>query len=433
MAAESFTLSGGTVIDPAGGFVGQADVIVARGVVQEIAAGEKRATVGESIEVSGKLVAPGLVDIHVHLREPGQTHKETIASGTRAAVAGGFTSVCCMANTTPPLDTPDRVRELTARIKQTAACKVYPLGAATKAHGQEQLSDFAGLLEAGCVAITDDAFPLQARELKRQALLQAAEVGCVFIAHPEDKSISGNGIINEGELSAKLGLPGMSRRATAEAVAEWVELHDCGAYLHLAHIATEDEVALVAEALPLWAGRLSMETAPHYLCVAEEALLKFGADAKVNPPLRTPDDNAAITAAVRNNTIAIIATDHAPHAPDEKASGLEAAPFGLVGLETSLAATATVLQPSTPAEWLWLLEKFTAAPAQLLGLQAGRLTSGGPADLAIIDPQAEWTVCPERFASKGRATPFAGETLRSQVWATVVDGRFVYREGELLV
>ncbi len=433
MSAEEFTLRGGVVINPAAGFAAEADVVVAQGAVQEIALAGKCDTAGEIIDVAGKLVAPGLVDIHVHLREPGQMHKETIATGTRAAVAGGFTSVCCMSNTTPPIDTPDRVRELVDSIKQTAACKVYPLGAATKGHGQDELTDFAGMLEAGCVAITDDAFPLQSRQLKQQALLQAAEVGCVFIAHPEDKSISGDGLLNEGNLSAKLGLPGMPRRATAEAVAEWVGLHDCGAYLHLAHIATKDEVELVTEALPAWAGRLSMETAPHYLSVTEDAILKFGANIKVNPPLRTADDNAAITAAVGNDTIAIIATDHAPHASDEKALGLEEAPFGLVGLETSLAATATILKPETPADWLWLLDKFTAAPAQLLGLRAGRLVAGEPADIVIIDPQAQWTVRPERFKSKGRATPFAGQTLRSQVWATVVDGRFVLQAGELLV
>ena len=433
MTVDEFTLCGGTVVDPASGFAGEADVVVADGVVRHIAPpGECRAA-GDIIEVAGMLVVPGLVDIHVHLREPGQTQKETIATGTRAAVAGGFTTVCCMSNTTPPIDSVERVRDLVDRIERTAVCKVCPLGAATAGHGQDELTDFAAMLAAGCVAITDDAFPLQRRELKREALLRAAAADCVFIAHPEDKSISGDGVINEGDLSARSGLPGMPRRATAEAVAEWVGLHDTGARLHLAHIATKDEADIIAEALPQWAGRLSMETAPHYLCVTEDAVLEFGANAKVNPPLRTAQDNAAIVAAVRDDTISVIATDHAPHSAEEKALGIMRAPFGLVGLETCLAVMATVLQPRTTGDWMWLLGKLSATPARLLGLPAGRLFAGGPADIAIIDPAAEWTVQPNRFNSKGRATPFAGQILRSQVWGTVVNGGLVLKTGDLLV
>ena len=432
MAVQSFTLTGGTVIDPASGLAGRADLVVNDGFIQQIApAGECRQT-GEIIDATGRLIAPGLVDIHVHLREPGQTHKETIASGTRAAVAGGFTSVCCMSNTTPPIDSPERVAELVRRISQAAVCAVYPLGAATVGHGQEQLADFSELLAAGCVAITDDAFPLQSTELKRQALLEAVDAGCVFIAHPEDKSISADGVMNEGAVSAELGLPGLSRAATIEAVADWLKLRDCGARLHLAHICTREEAEMIAAAIPRWEGRLTMETAPHYLCVTEDAVLQFGADAKVNPPLRSADDTAAITAAVRNDTIGIIATDHAPHSPEEKAGGLSEAPYGLVGLETSLAVMAEVLAPETPEEWLWVLRKFTAAPADLLGLPAGKLAVGGPADIAIINPDAEWTVEPECFHSLGRSTPFAGWILHTRVTDTIVAGEFILRNEQLL-
>jgi dihydroorotase len=432
MTAESFTLVGGTIIDPASGLRDRADLAVSKGTIQEIApAGECRHT-GEIIDVTGRLIAPGLVDIHVHLREPGQTHKETIASGTRAAVAGGFTAVCCMSNTTPPVDSPERVADLIRRIDQTAVCAVYPIGAATVGHGQQQLTDFSELLAAGCVAITDDAFPLQAIELKRQALLQAARVGCVFIAHPEDKSISADGIINEGSVSATLGVPGLNRAATIEAVTDWLKLRECGARLHLAHISTREEAELIAAAMPAWEGRLTMETAPHYLCITEDAILQFGADAKVNPPLRSADDTAAITAAVRTDAIGIIATDHAPHSPEEKSGGLSEAPCGLVGLETSLAVMAEVLGPETAEEWLWLLRKFTVAPATLLGLPAGKLSVGGPADIAIINPHAEWTVEPERFASLGRSTPFAGWVLHTIVTDTIVAGEFILRNEQLL-
>ena len=432
MATQSFTLTGGTVIDPASGLAGRADLTVSDGIIQQLAPAAECRLIGETIDATDRLIAPGLVDIHVHLREPGQTHKETIASGTRAAVAGGFTSVCCMSNTTPPIDSPDRVAQLIGSIRQTAVCAVHPVGAATVGHGQEQLTDFSGLLAAGCVAITDDAFPLQSTDLKRQALLQAADAGCVFIAHPEDKSISADGIINEGPVSAKLRLPGLSRAATTRAVADWLKLRDCGARLHLAHISTRQEAELIAAAIPQWQGRLTMETAPHYLCVTQDAVLKFGADAKVNPPLRTADDTAAITAAVRSDTINIIATDHAPHSPAEKSAALTEAPFGLVGLETSLAVMAEVLAPQTPEDWMWLLGKFTAAPAALLGLPAGKLTVGGPADITIINPAAAWTVEPDRFHTMGRSTPFAGCILHTSVTDTIVAGKFVFRDAHLL-
>lgn len=432
MADDTLILRGGTVVDPGSGYTGQADVVIADGIVRELREPGAAINGAEAVDVGGMLVTPGLVDIHVHLREPGQTHKETISTGTAAAVAGGFTSVCCMANTTPPTDSPERVAELMCRIRRDAQCRVYPLGAATEGHGQERLVDFGAMLRAGCVAITDDAFPLQSRALKQEALRRAGEAGCVFIAHPEDKSISGPGIINDGDISRALGLPGMPAEATSTAVAEWVGLADLGARLHLAHIATERELHAACAAADRWGDRLTMETGPHYLCVTDEAVLRFGAGAKVNPPLRTAADTLALTAAVREGRMPIIATDHAPHSPEEKAGGLVSAPFGLTGLETSLAAMVTVLEPDTPAQWLRLIEMMSTAPARLLGLSGGHLDIGAPADLAIIDPDATWVVRPGLFRSKGRATPFAGTQLRARVWATLVDGRFAYREGEVL-
>lgn len=431
MPEDTLILRGGTVIDPGSGYAGQADVVIADGMIGGLRE-PGTAPGGEVVDVGGMLVTPGLVDIHVHLREPGQTQKETIATGTAAAVAGGFTSICCMANTTPPIDTPERVADLLGRVEADALCRVYPLGAATEGHGQERLVDFDAMLRAGCVAMTDDAFPLQSRELKQQALHLARDAGCVFIAHPEDKSISGSGVINEGDISRALGVPGMPVEATSSAVAEWVGLGELGARLHLAHIATAQELSSAEAGADLWGDRLTMETAPHYLCITDEAVLRFGAGAKVNPPLRTGADTVALMEAVRDGRIPIIATDHAPHSAEEKAAGLLAAPFGLVGLETSLAAMVTVLAPDSPAEWLGLIEKMSTAPARVLGLRAGRLSPGEPADITVIDPGATWTVRPGRFLSKGRATPFAGMQLRSRVWATLIGGRFAYREGEVL-
>jgi dihydroorotase len=421
------------VLDPVSHFVGTADVFVDRGLIQRICPSGSVTPVGEAIPLDGKLVAPGLVDVHVHLREPGQTHKESIASGTRAAVAGGFTSVCCMSNTIPPVDRPSRVEKLLQRIRKTAVCKVYPIGAATMEHGQDELTDFAALHAAGCVAITDDAFPLHSRQLKAQALARAAQTDCLFIAHAEDKALSDEGAIHEGDISALLGLRGIPAAAVQEATAEWLELYDLSARLHLAHVSTRQEVDLIEQCCARWGGRLSMETAPHYLQLTHDAVLSFGANAKVNPPLRSDEDAAAVVDAVRRDLIGIIATDHAPHSSAEKAAGIDAAPFGLIGLETALAATATALQPRNEEDWLKLLGKLTSSPARLLGLRAGQLAVGEPADIAIVDPEVEWVVQPNRFQSKGRATPYAGKTLQSTVWGTVVSGEFVFREGRSLV
>lgn len=433
MSDEAFALTGATVIDPASDFVGLAEVVVADGVIRSICPPGQGQVAGERISLEGKLIVPGLVDMHVHLRDPGQTHKETVASGTRAAVAGGFTTVCCMSNTTPPVDTAYRVQSLLGHIRETAVCNVYPIGAATLGHGQDQLTDFAALRAAGCIAITDDAFPLHSRELKRRALAAAAQADCLFIAHAEDKSLSGQGVMHEGDLSALLELPGIPAAAVTDATAEWLQLHDLSGRLHLAHVSTRQELDMIRQYRHLWQERLTLETAPHYLQVTHDAVLTFGASAKVNPPLRSHEDAVAVYQAVCDDMIGIVATDHAPHAPDEKAVGIGAAPFGLVGLETALPAMVTALQPHGERDWLPLVRKLTWAPARLLGLQAGRLAVGHPADIAIIDPHAEWVVQPSLFHSKGRATPYAGKTLRSAVWGTVVAGEFVLREGRLLV
>lgn len=430
MTAEKFTLRGALVADPASGMINRADVTVAEGLVAFI--GPQSPHPGRIIDVDGLIVSPGLVDVHVHLREPGQTHKETVATGTQAAVAGGFTSICCMANTVPPIDTPERVRELRAIIDRDAVCRVYPMGAATVAHGQERLTDFSALIEAGCIAITDDAFPLQSDALKRGALELARHTGCVFVAHPEDKTIAGDGVINEGRVSQRLGVPGVSSAAAVEAVRQWATLADTGAELHLCHISTRAEVDVVVNARAAWDNRLTMETGPQYLTFTEDEVLRLGADAKVNPPLRTENDKAAMLEAVRDGDITIIATDHAPHSAAEKAAGLLAAPCGLVGLETSLAATVTALDVRTPSQWLWLLQRFTSEPARRFSLPAGELTVGGAADITIIDPNAEWVVDPQTFRSKGRSTPFAGRSLRSQVLATIVGGCFAHCDSQFI-
>jgi len=360
---------------------------------------------GEEVSVAGLVVCPGLVDIHVHLRQPGFEHKETVATGTRAAVAGGFTTVCCMPNTNPPLDRPRRIAELQQTIEEQAWCNVYVLAA-----------------------------PLQSTEHMQEALQKLAGTGRLFMAHLEDEELSGDGVINAGAVSQQLQVPGQDSRSEVVALRRWAQAASSveQARLHLLHVSTAETLA---EAQTLRASnvfsQLSLETAPHYFCLTEEAVLESGADAKVNPPLRTEHDRQAILQALIDGDIRIIATDHAPHTPQEKAQGLIDAPSGLVGLETCLGLVLTRLFHTGDLSLPDILAKMTCNPADLLGLPGGTLRSGAPADITIIDLHKQWTVDPGRFYSKGRNTPFSGQKLTGQAWGTIQAGQFLMREGEL--
>ncbi len=430
---QAFTLTGGRVIDPASGHDELADVAVEQGRIAWIKP-PGALPIGGEVPVAGLVVCPGLVDIHVHLRQPGFEHKETVATGTRAAVAGGFTTICCMPNTNPPLDQPQRIAELQQTIAQQAWCNVYVLAAATVDNRREELTDFAALLEAGCPSITDDAAPLQSAEHMQEALQELASTGRPFMAHLEDEELSGDGVINAGAVSQRLRVPGQDRRSEVAALRRWARAATNveQARLHLLHVSTADTVA---EAQALRASnifsQLSLETAPHYFCLTEEAVRESGADAKVNPPLRTEHDRRAILQALIDGDIGIIATDHAPHTPQEKAQGLIDAPAGLVGLEVCLGVVLTHLFHTGLLSLSDVLAKMTCNPAGLLGLPAGTLKSEAPADITIIDPYKQWVVDPNRFYSKGRNTPFAGHKLTGQAWGTIKAGQFLMREGKL--
>jgi len=430
---QAFTLTGGRVIDPASGHDELADVAVEQGRIAWIKP-PGALPIGGEVPVAGLVVCPGLVDIHVHLRQPGFEHKETVATGTRAAVAGGFTTICCMPNTNPPLDQPQRIAELQQTIAQQAWCNVYVLAAATVDNRREELTDFAALLEAGCPSITDDAAPLQSAEHMQEALQELASTGRPFMAHLEDEELSGDGVINAGAVSRQLQVPGQDRRSEVAALRRWARAATNveQARLHLLHVSTADTVA---EAQALRASnifsQLSLETAPHYFCLTEEAVRESGADAKVNPPLRTEHDRRAILQALIDGDIGIIATDHAPHTPQEKAQGLIDAPAGLVGLEVCLGVVLTHLFHTGLLSLSDVLAKMTCNPAGLLGLPAGTLKSEAPADITIIDPYKQWVVDPNRFYSKGRNTPFAGHKLTGQAWGTIKAGQFLMREGKL--
>ncbi len=431
---EAFTLTGGRVIDPASGHDELADVAVEQDRIAWIRP-PGGPPLGEEVPVEGLVVCPGLVDIHVHLREPGFEDKETVATGTRAAVVGGFTTICCMPNTNPPIDRPQRVAQLQQTIKEQAWCDVRVLAAATVDDRGGELTDFDALLAAGCPGITDDTAPLQSTFQMQQVLEKLSTTGRPFLAHLEAEELSGDGVINAGAVSQQLQVPGQDSLSEVAALHRWAQAASKveQARLHLLHISTAEAVTK-AQALRKEGifSRLTLETAPHYLCLTDEAVLESGADAKVNPPLRTERDRKAILQAVIDGDIGIIATDHAPHTPEEKAQGLMEAPPGLVGLEICLGVVLTRLFHAGRLSLLDILAKMTCNPAHLLDLAAGTLKPGGPADIAIIDSFKQWIVDPTRFYSKGRNTPFAGQKLQGRTWGTIKAGQFLMREGELL-
>ncbi len=427
-----FTLRRVLLVDPATGREAPGSVCVEGGRIKWIGTPEAEPE-GEVYDLVGLTVCPGLVDVHVHLRVPGQEHKEDLTSGTSAAVAGGFTAVCAMPNTTPALDRPERIAALQARIAQEARCRVYVAGAATVDNQGEELTDFAALREAGCVAITDDAFPLQQVPMMAEALRQAHEAEVPFLAHLELMELSRGGVMTAGPVADALGVSGQDPAAESQALLRWVEAADGIARLHLLHLTTAATARLLHYLRPgPFFERISGETAPHYLRRTAEDVRHSGAEAKMNPPLREERDRLALLGALRNGDIEVLATDHAPHSPEEKARGLAEAPFGITGLETALGVIITHLVNAGHVTLQQALGKLSTNPARLLGLEGGTLEPGSPADLTIIDLHKHWTVNPAQFRSKGKATPFAGERLVGKAWGTIVGGEWRMREGEVL-
>ena len=431
-SATPFTLCRVLLVDPATGREAPGSLCVEGGRVKWLGTPEAEPE-GEVYDLVGLTVCPGLVDVHVHLRVPGQEHKEDLASGTSAAVAGGFTAVCAMPNTTPALDRPERIAALHERLAREARCRVYLTGAATADNQGEDLTDFAALREAGCVAITDDAFPLQTVPMMAEALRQAHEAGLPFLAHLELLDLSRRAVMTAGPVAEALGVTGQDPAAETQALLRWVEAADGIGRLHLLHLTTAATARLLHYLRPgPFFDRISGETAPHYLLLTAEAVQRWGTAAKMNPPLREERDRRALLGALRNGDIEVLATDHAPHAPEEKALGLAEAPFGITGLETALGLTITHLVNTGHLTLLQALAKLSTNPARLLGLPGGTLEPGSPADLTIIDLHKQWTVDPAQFRSKGKATPFAGERLVGKAWGTIVGGEWRMREGEVL-
>jgi dihydroorotase len=381
-----------------------------------------------AVEAHGAVIAPGLVDLHVHLREPGGSAKETIATGTRAAAAGGFTSVCCMPNTDPVLDSPAWIEWVRARAAESGHCRVHPIGALTMGQKGESLCSLASLASAGAVAFSDDGRPVMNAALMRRALEYAGHTGRAIVVHEEDLTLRGEGHMNEGATATRLGVRGIPSAAETVMVRRDVELAELtGGRLHLAHLSCEGSLAALRDAKRRGLA-VTGETCPHYWMLTDEAVARWGTHAKMNPPLRSERDREAVIEAIADGTVDCLVTDHAPHTADDKRQPFDQAPFGIVGLETALALTMTGLVAPGHVALTRALELWTEAPRRVLGLPEVRIEAGSTADLVLIDPDATWTVDPERFHTKGRSTPFAGEVLQGRVRLTVCGGRVTHRD-----
>ena len=417
-------IKGGHVIDP-GRVNGVADVLIENGKISAVGPALAVPAGATVIQAAGQLVVPGFVDLHVHFREPGFEYKETIQSGTEAAVAGGFTTVCAMPNTNPVNDNQAVTEFMLERAKAAGNANLHPIGAITKRSEGKELAEIGDLRRAGCVAISDDGKPVMNSLVMRRAMEYARAFDVPVVDHCEDLHLSEGGCMNEGVISTELGLPGIPSAAEDVMVGRNVSLAELtGARLHLAHISTAGSVRMVREAKARGL-KVTAEACPHHFTLTEELTRGYNTHAKMNPPLRTSQDVQAIKEGLRDGTIDVIATDHAPHATQEKQQEFTEAPFGIVGLETALPLTLALVE-----EGVLTLEsavdKLATAPAKAFSLNAGTLAVGAPADLAIVDPGLEWEVDPSRFRSKSRNTPFAGWKVKGRVTTTIVSGRVVY-------
>ena len=442
-------IKGGRVIDPANQFDGAADVLIEDGKIAAVlpaggsgskegffsAPGAEKSAGGEemTVDARGLLVLPGLVDMHVHLREPGYERKETIASGTRAAARGGFTTVVCMPNTLPVADSRAVIEFIRRQAEVTAAVNVYPVGAITKGSAGQELAEIAELWEGGAVAVSDDGRPVMNAEIMRRALEYVKITGFPVISHCEDLNLSEEGQIHEGYWSMLLGLKGIPSAAEEVMVARDLILAEAsGSRLHLAHVSTAGSVRMLRDAKARGVA-VTAEVTPHHLVLTDAATASFDTATKVNPPLRAESDRQALVAALREGIIDAVATDHAPHTLEEKDCEYDFAPFGISGLETAFPLLWTCLVEKGELLASQLVASMTCRPAGILNLPKGTLSPGADADIVLVDPQLEITVNKYDFVSQGKNTPFHGWKLKGWPVATMVKGRWVMRERRLLV
>jgi dihydroorotase len=418
----SLLIRNGRVVDPAGGTDAVADVLIADGRIQKVGRALKAPAGAEAIDATGKVVCPGFIDMHVHLREPGFEYKETIASGTRAAAAGGFTAVACMANTFPVNDNRAVTDYILARAKVEGVVRVYPIGAVTRNLEGTQLAEMAEQAEAGCVAFSDDGKCVMNAELYRRAMEYVLPFGTPIISHAEDCHLAHGASMNEGLVATELGLSGQPGAAEEVMVARDIVLAELtGAHLHIAHISTAGAVRLVRDARARGV-RVTAEVTPHHLVLTDEAVRSYDPNCKMAPPLRTKRDVEACLEGLIDGTIECVATDHAPHATSEKEGEFAEASNGIVGLETAVPILLDRLVRPGVVDLPTLVARLSTGPARLLNLPGGSLAPGAAADVTILDLERTWTVDPAAFHSRSRNTPFAGFSGTGAPWMTVVGG-----------
>jgi dihydroorotase len=419
-------IRGGRVVDPSQAIDRVDDVLVEDGRIAAIASG---GTADETIDASGLIVCPGLVDMHVHLREPGREEDETIATGARAAVAGGFTSIACIPNTEPPIDTQANVEFIHQKAARADACNVFVVACVSRNREGKELAEIGQLVEAGAVAFSDDGSPVADAELMRRAFEYCRMFDKPILAHEEVLELSRGGVMNEGLVSLVLGLPGMPPAAEDVMIGRDIALAEVtGGRLHVMHVSTAGGVELVRAAKARGA-RVTAEACPHHFTLTDESLRGFDSNFKMSPPLRTAADVDAIIAGLVDGTIDCIATDHAPHALEKKMLELDRAPFGILGLETAVGLAVTRLVVPGRIGWPRLIEAMSTLPARILGIDRGTLRPGAVADITLIDPHQTWQVDVEAFQSKSVNSPFHGWTLQGRAVATIVGGRVKYRLG----
>jgi dihydroorotase len=431
-------IRGGHIIDPSQGIDQVGDLLIAEGKIAQV--GEAViVSEAKNLDATGLVVCPGFIDLHCHLREPGFEDKETIATGTKAAAIGGFTAVCCMANTNPPLDSPSAVARVKQKASKDSLVAVLPIGCITKGRKGEELTNMAELAEAGVVAFSDDGNPLASSQLMRRAMEYSRDLGLPIIDHCEDKALSDNGIINEGQMSAKLGLKGIPAAAEEVIIARDLILAKLTkARLHIAHVSTKGSVELIRRAKEEGIS-VTAEVTPHHLTLTEERIAgespnkPFDTNAKVNPPLRTKEDVQALIKGLKDGVIDAIATDHAPHTLADKNCGLKLAAFGISGFETALGCLMSLVHQGE-ISLTQLISKLTCEPAKVIGRngELGILKTGAPANITILDPDRQWIVNSRNFASKGKNTPYDGYQFKGKVMATIANGTIVYIDDSLL-
>jgi len=417
-------IKGGRVIDPSQGLDEILDVVVENGLIKEIGKGLAAPAGAELFDATGNCVTPGLIDMHVHLRDPGLEYKEDIGSGTRAAAAGGFTSVCCMPNTKPAIDNKAIASYIINKAKAEGFCNVFPVGSITYGMNGERMAEMGELKEAGCVAVSDDGKPVVNAELMRRSLQYANGIGIMVISHAEELALVGEGVMNEGFTSTEIGLKGIPRVAEDIATARDVMLAEyTGAPLHIAHVSTKDSVRIIRDAKARGV-KVTCETAPHYFTLTDDAVRGYNTNAKMNPPLREAEDVAAIKAGLKDGTIDCIATDHAPHHLDEKDVEFNEAMNGIIGLETSLPLSLALVAEGV-LSLKQLIEKMSCNPAGILNIDRGTLKVGAVADITVFDPAAEWTVEADKLCSKSKNSPFLDWKVKGAAVATVVGGKLI--------